>query len=477
MQFSIDEKWVIIDSNNRNIINAMKAALDRRVNDADNDAAKAQKAEIDSCVERPRDKLHAKMAAWVEGATGEIGSKEYYFKSVTKDLDYPAWILCDEYRKALYKMLLEQGKSSSDTEKDAINSRYVLVCEVLLRFAVVALSREENALRDGEKLINALNEFARIVREKGYLNDRGSLTPFSKFFSTQHEFWIKCLKDTITVIKSIHSHKKAVSDTLNYLCNVKYQTMRQIIAFLGGKGVTSDDLSDSWITQTFERIESTYLGEHEIVDPINPETQSTQWGVTAPQQNIIISKSRNAARVESLYKLLNDTNLLLSIAVQIDLLTNETGWVLIIMGAFKPGNLAMLIKKHQTRCHNLLNIEIDDPVFDEHLAKGLIKYQATSPYHLDNIANDSATNLAGLENPIILKRMTGMIGNSVNTLLRLQSQIEYPVVDKKVLATMTASLLPANQTSTQKTLTAPPARLATEDKSNMSVYSSLFIKK
>lgn len=477
MKFKLDEKWVVIDSSARNIINAMKIALDRCIKNSDPAQVTLQKTEIDSSVERPRANLGAKMVGWIEGAAGELGSKEYYFKTIDKDLDYPAWILCDEYRNALYKMLIEQGKGSKDTEKDAINSRFVLVCEILLRFAIVALSREENSARDGELLINALDEFSRILREKGYLNNGEALTPFSKFFSTQHEFWIKCLKDTTAVIKSIHSHKKAVSDTLNYLCNVKYQTMRQIIAFLGAKGVTPDDLSDNWITQTFQRIESTYLGEHEASDPINPEHQLTQWGVTTAQQNRIINSAKQQMRIEELYKLLNDTNLLLSIAVQIDLLTNETGWVLIIIGAFKPGNLAKLIQKHQERCNKLLNISHDDPIFDQHIARGLIKYQATSSYHLDRIAQDSATNLAGLENPIVIRRMTGLIGNSVNSLIRLQSQLEYPVVDKKLLAHMTTSLLPSSSESSRPALPDAGPRLATEDKGNISVYSSLFARK
>lgn len=443
MKFKLDEKWVVIDVNKRNIIDAVKQALKQKIPSGQKNDEHPF-SEIDSTIERPRNKIHAKIAGLFESATGEWGAKEYYFSPVDRDLDYPSWILCDEYRNCLYEKLREQGRGSQDTESESIKSRYALICEILLRFAVIALSREENSKRNSEHLIDAMEEFCNILKKKGYLNSDWfkPFGEFSKFLATKNEYWLKSLRDASTVIRSIHSNKRAISNTLDYLINIKYQIMRQIVAYLGPmRGITAEDLSDNWIGSTFLKREAQVFGEGE---PDN-DTELANWSSLTYRQQTIAELSPQPARISELYRLLNDTNLLLSISIQIDMLMNETGWVLILMGAFKPSALSEMIAEHHKKCTELLNLIESDPIFNQSIAQGLIKYQAASVYHLDVIAQESCNNLTQLENPVVVKRMTSLINGSLNDLLGLQDRLECRFIDKKKLVNIAPKLLPSQE--------------------------------
>ena len=99
------------------------------------------------------------------------GATEYNLNPIECSLNEFAYRLREQYLIGLNRLIEASGKTPEQAEQEVIESRYILVRELIVRLVTVALSEEENRKRSGIPLILAFEQFVKgISQEDDKLN-------------------------------------------------------------------------------------------------------------------------------------------------------------------------------------------------------------------------------------------------------------------------------------------------------------------
>lgn len=443
-----------------------------------------------------KDDWSSKVKSYFEPIFGDLNTKESVLLQIDEKLDPPANALKQRYVGYLNDIILAMNKDPNDTTQDVITDSVILVREILIRLVVVALCTRMDANRDGDKIIQILEQFVILVNKEDILGKKDLLQKFQNLFvssgpsavrtglATDHNDIISSIKSMVEIVKLLHKPETTFTNALSYLEKVQKAIYRQLIARLK-PNAEKFYFDDDWLSQGLEKHEIGLLKNKDKNAMIT--TQTANLSLWHPlddldkrrnKQKIIIDLiADNKSIVGQLYQLAEKNNLLYQIVSHFDLLATSTGWVLFITGGLKPEALAKQLRAHSDLCRSILQLKPEDPIFKQPAGDHLIESKATSTISLDKISWESYTGLNSLRDPVLIQQLIAIVTNNVNTLASLQHHItnmldaKESFIDIGLIKQLSNKTLIANQTSSRslelsvsEELASPQAQLAVSPK-------------
>lgn len=352
------------------------------------------------------------------------------------ELEVPAELLLRSYVAFLNEILIEQGITAESTELREIESKYVLMRELLYRLIGVALSNKLDYQNDGENLLNALRSFINKVCESEILTENPMFghKKASKFLSslaTVHPKWTAHVEQMVLIVKLVRSNVQAISKTLNKLKEAERIIQRQLIAFLDNQQ-HPDNFTSEWLDNTLSRCELQILEKPPLKEISSQALTIRQsFNLTEKQGALLIRLPKDElfeARVQkigALYNLLNKTENLYEMMAHLDLLMTYSGWMPILAGVIDFNKLGNLMKHYSKTCEKVLEIPSAlQNVLKTSAGRGLLKHQAATGEELSYTVLQNVKELVQLQDKVLKQRIERMIGAAVLSLVRLQSQLD-----------------------------------------------------
>jgi hypothetical protein len=329
-----------------------------------------------------------------------IPKNEYIqLPELNEKLDAPAVEVRSYYRDYLYDLLKQINKGDKDTQSDKINSRFVLVCELLLRLATIGLSIDMNYEKDGDLLIEIMYSFSEKIVRHGLLEDQTFFmsatgrTPnlFINSFDIEHPKKLQAVTDVVKLIKLLRAPECAFTQTIDYLQATKFIAMRQIVAMLHPTQ-KMENLVD-------ETLESTFANCSKKIDVIQSDD-----------------------KIKNLHSILEETKWLFEVVQHLDLSQVAMGWVLLISGGLNAKVLAKLIKRHWENCL-CLDLQPDDPILNTDVGKALRQLRATSRNNLRLPAFKVYKSLTELDDQNTRAKLLDCVRINLTTIEKLQRKL------------------------------------------------------
>lgn len=380
--------------------------------------------------------------------TLDVDTKVLALPPLALEIDPPAEFLLNSYLKFLNSMLVIQGLSAKDTEKDEISSVFVLLRELLYRLVAIGLCNDSNHEQDGEILMKALERFLTkiykselLVAKRLVRQDKAS--NFLERFSSEHSKWQEKIEGMILSVKKMAFHKRTISEVLTGLNKMKQAIQAHIIACLNPSRDRNDFAVD-WLVTTLEDCEKNWLDK-------GPE------GVPADQQQLIMY-SRNlrddeeltaqqtkvvsiclqrgqkdelkhisslTKRLTALYSLLNRQHRDYLILSHLDLLISHGSWGPILAGLINFSAISCLLNDFLQRCEELLPIPVElSAVITTSAGLALIKNEYLNVRKLSKLISFQIVDLRLLDDPALHQEITQMLDSTLIGLVKLQGQLK-----------------------------------------------------
>jgi hypothetical protein len=307
----------------------------------------------------------------------KFGATECYLGALEYSLSDFAYQLKERFLLCINRLVEVAGKTALDAEKDKIDSRYILLRELLLRLVIVALSNEENRKRSGKKLINALHCFVKaITTEKG--EALGLDFNFRLELNQQLARWVGDFKSAVTTIELMHLPENALTGLINYLDHVK-QAVKAHILVQCYPVDSQANLSDDWIEKTYQAF--LYGKNSGVIAQVNPSTLSLTMLTEAQANKLEWIKSNNKKKdqlfglfsenkghksdlsvkkenhLSDLFLLLNHTELLHGMTTRLDDVIELSKWVLLLTEKLSFDGLIEHLAMHRRLCNERLDVE------------------------------------------------------------------------------------------------------------------------
>jgi len=353
-------------------------------------------------------------------------------------IDPPAAVLRDAYIDYLNALLIEEGLGPNQAEQKEIKSHFVLIRELLIRLATVALCTDMDAKRDGDKIIAVMENFIKelaaknILHKEDFLFFKGSLSTFGIQLSIGHNKWITCFKNMVRAIKLLHKKTSIISSTLNHLHEVKLTTVRQIIAILDPES-NKANLAVDWLRDSLAKCERQLLVTESAIQPHPAMVSSWHIKTLTAYQKEIIDFFPEQGKMQSLYDLLIETNVLQEALENIDLIITFSGWVPIMTGVLRLEQLAQRIQTHGHLCEQVLTVSKSDVVWKQSAGAALHGYGAGSGLQYRELAEELSEELTDLQNPQILSELAKIIIKPVSGLIELEKVLGFTLINQEKL--------------------------------------------
>jgi len=297
------------------------------------------------------------------------GAMECYLGAIECNLNEFAYQLKERYLICINCLVEAAGKTAEDAEKEVIDSRYILLRELLLRLVVVALSDEENRKRSGKKLIVALEQFVKaITTEKG--EALGLDFKFRLNLHQQLTSWVSDFESAVTTIELIHAPENALTGLVNYLSRIKKATKAHILVQCY-RVDSKDALSDDWIEKTYQ--EFLYGKKRAIVAQVNPLTLSAILPSDVQSERLeSIKPYKKRDHISDLFVLLNHTELLYGMVTRLDRMIQASNWVLLLTEKLSFNELIKHLDAHRGICNDRLDVKKADLAVDSKACQVLL---------------------------------------------------------------------------------------------------------
>ncbi len=401
----------------------------------------------------------------LENIWGPLGALEKTLKDF-KDiyLDPPADELRSAYVEYLNDIAVQDGLSPAELEEGEIRSPLVLIREILIRLATLALCTDNhNKDHDGDVIIKILCDFISKVSEDECLWVRKlqlpnpmkkKLTYLGKALSSSldssplcHQEWLSMLSKMVSAIKLLHANSAAMSDTLGYLKKVKLHIMRHLIVEFD-RDIDRGSLADDFVRKNLRTLEEKIVERSKAL-------QDSQRGLVriegTERQDLIVAnikdkalstldtKCRKSEKVKNLYEILNKTELLLSMVGNLAVLNSFTGWVFIVSGALNIENLVNYIRIHYVEVIEKTKISGDSVVFkNQGLYQEMAKNKALiQGNYYEGLVDEAVKRLLVLDKPEVIERLGQFMHAQLTTLLEVESKLEVTVLNPRSLKTIT----------------------------------------
>ncbi len=382
-------------------------------------------------------------------------------------LSREAYLLYKAYLKFLNNTLKKEFKCNLDavckkTESEIIDSPYVLVYELLRRLAAAALSENMDPDRDGEQIILLMQDFVSKLAEMDILNENHSKPCyFSRALATLNPEWLCALRDMVQSIQLMNKNYKTINGLDDFLYKSKCTLTRRLISELDSKKQI-ESVSDNWIEMTLENCEKAYVKSQYLSTQLIPLRPLNESFFSKSQQTYLIKlessfdscartqqshliiqalsedpgKEETLYKVQALYNLLVEANLLTNLMFALKNLFKSTGWLPILMGVLNFDALSQSIIKFGEKCKEALYIHVDDPRFNTPMGKALIRYQAASGIDLSLEAGYVSADLTLLQDPSMLRALALEMESNLSHLLDLQRNLDLFLVDESAIQSM-----------------------------------------
>ena len=390
-----------------------------------------------------------------------LGSKECNLPPVDVEMDPPAYLLFNSYLDCLNELMEKSGLTSDDAENTRIENKFILTRELLIRLVALALCNDMNGDRDGDVLLKILENFIAEISRENVLNNKGliesNLSTVNIFLVTDHNKWFVFFKEMVGIIKFFNQNVTTLSKCLTHLVKTKHVIKSQLIAELNPNR-KSTDLALDWVDRTLEDCERG-LSENSSSSSSQKESRLITTDSKNKSNLFHLLRSQNSkfdvARIENLYKLLDETKIFEKCLQKMDMLNKAMGWIALMTGILKLDGLSKALALHGEKCEKLLVLKGDSAVFKKPVGKGLVAYQAASGYHLYTNALNCSSKLSELCNHNTLFEIVNFIESIINNLLTLQKELGIELFDKEKLEnlkTLPSAPLAINPTDTKKIL-------------------------
>ena len=297
--------------------------------------------------------LKSAMRASLEWATGDKqGAKQCSFALLECTLSDFAFKVREEYLLFINKLVETAGKNSKEVVgQEAIESRYVLIYEILLRLVTVTLSNEENKKRSGDKLIEVFESFVREV----LANDGLGLEQVFRYeLSCYQAEWKGQFRQVVEIIQLTHLPENTFTEVANYLVQIK-NTIQSYILAQCNLLKSKDDISDQWINSTYIKFMNQGLQQASELHLVDGNKVSLTLNVVQKNKLTTLKNNTQKVRVQELFLLLNQTNLLSDMIGKIASIVEMSGWVLLLMRKLHFSAVVKYIQLHKDRCDQLLD--------------------------------------------------------------------------------------------------------------------------
>jgi hypothetical protein len=374
------------------------------------------------------------------------GATECYLGPIEYSLNEFAFQLKERYLLCINGLVEVAGKTSSDAEMDKIDSRYILLRELLLRLVIVALSDEENRKRSGKQLINALDRFVKaITTEKGEALGLGF--EFRMELNAQLARWVCDFQSAVTTIELIHAPENALTGLVNYLDRVKNAIKAHILVQCYPID-SKDDISDDWIEKTYQKfLHGQNSGVVAQVHPLSlslnvlseAQVKKLEWiksnkkkdnlsGLFVKKKDHISDLSvKKEDHISNLFLLLNHTELLYGMATNLDGVIQASHWTLLLTGKLSFAGLIEHLTVHRGLCNDLLDVKKTGLAIAK-ACKMLLAKDYTSGENITRILPELYEKLRNLGSHRHHRLIIKQFAENVTELLAYQQQLNIQVV-------------------------------------------------
>lgn len=385
----------------------------------------------------------------------DVDTKVLHLPPLTLEIDPPAEFLLNSYLKFLNSILVLQGLSAKDTEKEELTSVFALLRELLYRLVAIGLCNDSNHEQDGEILMKALERFLSKIYKSEILVTKGVVrqdkaSNFLDRFSSEHSAWQEKIEGMVLSVKRMALHRRTISEVLTGLNKMKQAIQAHIIACLE-PARDRNDFAIDWLATTLESCEKKWLVKHseenndqqgQLIDsqrnlPDDEELTIQQNRVVAicyklAQDDGHVYASPLMKRLTALYSLLNRQHRDYLILSHVDLLISHGSWGPILAGIINFSAISCLLNDFLQRCQELLPIPANlSEVVQTSAGLALIKHQYLNVIKLSKLISFQIVDLRLLDDPTLHEEMTQMLGSTVTGLIKLQDQLKsnYQFID------------------------------------------------
>lgn len=422
-----------LDGETTPIIDAYKSALNKmgfKFEEAD----QGEKTLASPTQKRKRDSMLCNVTETVLGIP--FGKHKYCFDEQTLELEVPAGLLLDSYNQFLIQMLTAQNVSAAVAEQTEINSKYVLVQELLSRLMTIALDK-----RYGLKYIEVLRIFVDNIRQHESLIEKplfGSPanSKFLKTLSTTHVLWINDIERMINSTALIHKNTLAIAKTLDSLEKIKYTLQTQLIAYLNPN--RTDGFTKHYAQGTLKNEEERILQQVKCSGSIQDNIVDNN---KSPQQKLIVSclpalSQKYRDKITELYDLLNRNQVLFDVLSQLDMLMKDTGWLSVLFGFIDFEKIAKLFNDYGQQCKSVLKTDKAlEEILNTPAGVALVKCNTVTGEHLTYDVMKGVEGLSELHHSDLKEYMRNMISGRIASLVTLQSKLgeDYRFINTQVI--------------------------------------------
>lgn len=292
--------------------------------------------------------------------TIDKGGAEYFLAALEASIGEYSDTLLKEYISEFLNKLIRRVETSPEheTDKDSIGSRYVLIYEVLLRFAVILLSEEENRKRDVTKLFGAMDNFGKSLTSSTTLELDSN---FKHFLYAHHIKWMACLNDAVKIVQKLNAPTRTFTSICNYFDEAERYAKAHVIAFLGSD-FKKGHLDKKWIDETYEHALKMIVANPSDMLPIKTNNRlSQQICLSEKHTQIIVHLQKinidKAKIIEKLLIFLQQTISFKEMFGAIDALISIGNWMFLLRNPLNIQVLANRIMEYGINCRNIFSFD------------------------------------------------------------------------------------------------------------------------
>lgn len=352
------------------------------------------------------------------------------------DFDVPAHELYKVYRNLHNDMVAKHhdkpwyrrvyGSSVEEQAESNGLSGYLLVREIFLRIAAVALCDDIGPSADGEILYDVAKSFlGRIIREDVLSEEKIPTELESELVGSVHKSILEDILSMVKVLKVLHDNKSAIAQALNTLESAKYELKVRAVMWLS-PGMMAAQVSESWIDRTL------MLAEEDMLTLTAGANSSAVATTLERQANLISAYKRRGPPSEALeslqaiYQHLYEAEQLTVLLGQIDMLRTIGGWLPVIYGGCDMAPVADKIKTFGQELEALREVVNKDCKFVKEIHGINLSYQGM-PGH--SSWTSAASHLISLHDPDKHAVIAKIARNSIAGILAYQEDNGISVVD------------------------------------------------
>lgn len=299
------------------------------------------------------------------------GGEIIKLKKLELQLDGPSFKLYESYRAYLNDLNEKLvGKDSNDSLNGVINSRYVLVRELLLRMVSTALS-DSIRIKTDANIGKIIGEFIEVIITESYLEPSkfdSALTIFTKndfelyrkklTGENDHRKWLSYIKDMVQILEALDAPKTAFSLVSEYLNATKLVIKKQIYILLD-PDVKKGNLSEQYVSHKLVECENSIFlkcKKSQEIAIVNTNNSVQRFKEMYPC--IVSNYKGDRDLLGKLYNCLKETEKLDEIVDYFSCIIKMTGWLFILTGVFNIKGLINELEKHYQMCEILSNQDV-----------------------------------------------------------------------------------------------------------------------